>query len=221
MHLLFKSDAVLLRNGDKSNSSEDTSSVNRQCFCPPNLCYVSDQRKGIGRFNYTVASSSASALEQSVTKRVAKTELTSCDDTKSYYNSPKIWYIESVSDASHGHKSRPLVSSARSTKILSIKDMSKLHLQMRHGTKKAHINYIRVAGNWDGNIEKNNNNLNQNFECRSAVKSSPHLKVKIIYPSLDPQANISININHLDRKIICIQLTNTKVGPRRATFTEN
>lgn len=138
-----------------------------------------------------------------------------CDDIKYYYVLPRICYNESVSDASHRHESLLLASSARKAKILSIRDVSKLYLQPRHRTNTALTNGILAAGAWDRNMANKIKDVFENRECRSAFNPRPHYKLAVCPPSLDTQANISIAINHLVGRIICIYLTYAQVGPRR------
>lgn len=86
------------------------------------------------------------------------------------------------------------------TKILTVKDVLKLHLQLRHGTSTALKNYIRATDLWDSKMEHRINNVIQTFECLSAFMSKLNFKVSLRPPSLEPQTSISIDIIHLERK---------------------
>lgn len=135
-----------------------------------------------------------------MTNGAVQTNAISYDGSKSYYIAPKIYPNKGYNKVSRGYESQSKASLATNTKVLTVQDLSKLQLRLKHGTNTALKNYIRAMGFWDCGMEHKNNNVIRRREYSSAFMPKPHFKVAHRPRSLEPQANISINIIHLEWK---------------------
>lgn len=149
---------------------------------------------------YTVASSSGSARKRSLTSGAVQKNSNSRDGAKSDYIEPKIYHNKSDNKGGSGYESESITSLAMSTKILIVKDVSKLPLQLRHGTDTSLKKHIIATGLWDSDMEQKINNVVQNGECRSIFQPEPHYKVAFRPLSLDSEANFSIDTIHVAEK---------------------
>ncbi len=86
------------------------------------------------------------------------------------------------------------------TAELTRRDITKLHLQLRHGTASALEKYIRAAGLWVNEMAQVIDDVLLKCPCRVASNPVPHTKVASRPPTTDPQAFISIDVVQLGGK---------------------
>lgn len=77
---------------------------------------------------------------------------------------------------------------------ISINDIAKGHVRLRHGTATALANYIRAAGLCAPDMQETINTVIRDCECQGTFRPSPHAKVATRPPSSEPQTHIIIEV---------------------------
>jgi len=79
-------------------------------------------------------------------------------------------------------------------KTFNAKDLTKLHLQLKHGTKTAMQDWIKASKLWDPALEKSIDEVLLKCECKKASPLNPHPQVSTTIPDRKPQEEVALDI---------------------------
>lgn len=188
----------------RSEEKDDVSNKNRKYYTRSGKSQISRQN------SYYTPPRASKSEEKTAVVQENKLPLSSNKQNRKYYRPSK------CPDAHEGHDGAitlddmkkstmskeafsaiDTTSATRSNKILDKAGISKLHLQLRHGTKTALTKYIRAAGLWGDTTSHDIEEVIQACGCRIAMPPKPHTKVGRRPPTAEPQKRISIDVIHL------------------------
>lgn len=83
-------------------------------------------------------------------------------------------------------------------KIFKVKDLKKLHLQLRHGTKTQMTDYIKAAACWDDSLNQPLEDLLSSCKCHLAFPPKNHPIASINPPKTEKQSHVLVDILNLE-----------------------
>ena len=102
-------------------------------------------------------------------------------------------YTPSSDNTMHATSSRSEPTSSKLKKKLDPSLLKKLHLQLKHGSYSAMVDWIRSAGMWEPELEENIKSLLAECACATAREPLPHPVASISLPEKEAQVSLCLD----------------------------